>query len=202
MPRCGTGVSSWLPSSGSPARGVNPNRLICPPAGAHSTGDGVHDGSREDRGPGSGYWWLETVAKIRRAYFFLGKTIKAICRELRSLARHRRPNLTSRCHVTFETMAWLKAPHWLGHFAAVVSTPESNRSAITLNIEAVIGFFVAAGAPICRKLRPSLDGQAGPPGMSLLVTTLSKRCRGGTWAGARAALRSGTSCPLTSPSPG
>ncbi len=29
---------------------------------------------------------VETVAKIRRAYFVQGKTIKAICRELRRVA--------------------------------------------------------------------------------------------------------------------
>ena len=32
---------------------------------------------------------VETIAKIRRAFFVQGKSIKAICRELRSLAEGR-----------------------------------------------------------------------------------------------------------------
>ena len=39
--------------------------------------------SMGDMGAGSGMLVVETIAKIRRAHFVQGKSIKAICRELR-----------------------------------------------------------------------------------------------------------------------
>jgi hypothetical protein len=44
---------------------------------------GVHDGSRNESGAFKGTLVVETIAKIRRAYFVEGKSIKGICRDLR-----------------------------------------------------------------------------------------------------------------------